>query len=495
MIKIVTLLIVVAVSLTAVPSYAQQVRLYVSGVETVGVQNRDEMKAMIQALLASRLSGKGLDVVESSSEADVVVSGTYSVVGKVYSVDAIAKNSSGKTLARAFVQGDKQDELIPSIGVLAEKLSTELLKDTRHEKTVTVAPPSVVAPANELSSKTSIIAAPVGEFIKPRNQVSQVAGDWVSPRLPGAANLLAFGAVLPDGTREIFLAEARRITLYRQGTEMKLVAESELSPGEQIISLDTVEGSDGVVDVFVTLIRGNEPASQVWQVKGDKLVLVAEKLPYYFRSMRRAGGPQKLYVQAAGRTDDFFGDVFEATRNGSSITLKNPLKMPRFGTIYSFNQFQDRGGKNYTAVIHPDGYVIVYDQQLSEVWRSNDKFGGTELAFKKEDVDGMRVTGDPFRWIFLNQRIQVTSRGEILVGKNDGFWVMGNSRSYKRGAVYCFVWNGSSLEEKWRTRDTQNYMPDYWLDEKRNELLMLQVVQRPGVSNRGASSLTIKKVE
>jgi hypothetical protein len=57
------------------------------------------------------------------------------------------------------------------------------------------------------------------------------------------------------------------------------------------------------------------------------------------------------------------------------------------------------------------------------------------------------------------------------------------------------IWNGSSLEEKWRTKDTQNYMPDYVYDEARNELLLLQTVQRPGLSGRGASSLSIKKVE
>jgi hypothetical protein len=73
--------------------------------------------------------------------------------------------------------------------------------------------------------------------------------------------------------------------------------------------------------------------------------------------------------------------------------------------------------------------------------------------------------------------------------------VLGNSRTYKKGAVYCLVWNGSSLEEKWRTRETQNYMPDYQFDEARNELLMLQTVQRSGFMIRGASSLTIKKVE
>jgi hypothetical protein len=276
---------------------------------------------------------------------------------------------------------------------------------------------------------------------------------------------------------------------------MKLVSEVELSAAEKILSLDTIESGDGSPDIYVTVIRSEEPVSQVWQVKEDRLVKVAEKLPYYFRAFSLGGGPKKLYAQAMGREDDFFGDVYEAVRSGDNVTLKNPIKMPRFGDIYSFNQLRDSDGKLLTVVINPDNYLIVYDQGLKELWRSNDKFGGSELFFQKEDLVNARVTGEKFRWIYMNQRVQVTAKGEVLVGKNEGFWVLGNARSYKKGAVYCLAWNGSSLEEKWRTRDTQNYMPDYWLDEARNELFILQTVQRPGVGSLGASSLAIKKVE
>jgi hypothetical protein len=38
-------------------------------------------------------------------------------------------------------------------------------------------------------------------------------------------------------------------------------------------------------------------------------------------------------------------------------------------------------------------------------------------------------------------------------------------------------------------------MPDYFYDEARNELLILQIVQRTSLTTRGASSLAIKKVE
>lgn len=496
--KVIVLLALLLVPLTAVSSFASQLRVFVAEMNATGVQNREEMKLTLQTLLASRMNSDKISVVGSIAEADAIVSGTYVSIGKIFSIDATAKTPTGKLLTRTYVQGDTESELIPSIGKLADKLSAELIKVHPEGLSSSAAPVSttvVAAPSGIIRGKSVVVTAPAGDFIKPQEQLAAVPGGFVSKRLDGAANLMATGATMPDGSREVFLAEEHRLVYYRQGNDMKLIAEVELGPADKIISLDTVMSVGGLSDIYVTIIRNGEAASQVWQVKGDALVRVAEKLPYFFRSASISGGVKKLYAQAMGRDEDFFGAIAEATRTGAGITLKNPLKMPRFGTIYSFNQFRDRDGKAFTTIIDPDGYLVVFDETLKELWRSNDKYGGSELYFQKEDLDNARVTGDKFRWIFLNQRIQVTSKGEILVGKNDGGWAIGNSRSYKQGAVYCLVWNGSSLEEKWHTRETQNYMPDFFFDEARNELLMLQTTQRSGISSRGASSLTIKKVE
>lgn len=488
--------------LLAIPAFAAQLRVFVADMNAIGAQNRDDMKATLQMLLSSRLNSDRIIAVGTAAEADAIVTGTYVTIGKVFSVDALAKTVAGRTLTRAFVQGENQDELIPAVGKLAEKLAAELDKISAAGQipaaggyAVQPVPAPLSAANSEFIKKDiQVRQAPASEFIKPIEYERSSSGGWQSKRLGGAANLMAIGKTLPDGDREIFLVEDRRLSYYRQGTEMKLVAETEFRNSEKILSVDTNEGSDGSQDIYVTLVRSDNLASQVWQVKGDKLVQVAEKLPFYFRSFNLAGGPKKLYAQSMGSDADFYGDIAEVSRTGSTVTLKNPIKMPRFGDLYSFNQFRDRDGKIYTVSFNPDNYLVVYDQALVELWRSNDKFGGSELYFQKEDANP-RVTGDKFRSIFMNQRIQVTSKQEVLVGKNEGFWVMGDARLYKKGAVYNFLWNGTSLEERWRTRDTQNYMPDYCFDEARNELLILQRVQRPGINVRGASSLTIKKVE
>lgn len=475
---------------------AAQIKVYVSEMNAIGVQNRDEMKSMLQLLLSSRLNSDTVMSVASQSEADVLVSGTYIAIGKVFSIDAMARTVTGKTVTRAFVQGDTGEELIPAMGKLADKLSTELAKVPVSTPVSSVAS-IAVAPvkSNFIKPEISAASAAKSEFIKPQESSLNNSGNWLSKRLDGASNLMATGKTLPDGSREVLLAEEKRLTYYRQGNEMKLVDQTGLGNGYNIISLDTVEVADGTTEIYLTVIRNGELASQVWQVKGDKLQMVAENLHWFFRSFSLAGGSKKLYVQAMSRNADFFGDVHEAVRLGSKITLKKTIKIPNNGNIYTFNQFKTTDGKIYTLVINSDGYLIVYDQDLKELWRSNDKFGGSELYFQKDDADNVRITGDKNRWIFMNMRIQVSSNGDILVGKNDGFWVMGNARSYKKGMVYNFSWNGSSLDEKWHTKETQNYMPDYYYDESRNELLMLQTVQRPGILSNGASSLSIKKVE
>ena len=493
--------------LLSMPALAAPVRVFVADMNAVGVHNKDELRLTLQALLASRLNSDKITAVGSATEADAIVSGTYVTIGKIFSVDAMAKTSAGRTLTRAFVQGESQDELIPAVGKLADKLSAELTKIYFTDNTATLtAPPAsfpapaktfspISAPKSDIIKKEQVRPAPVTEFIKPEEYEHGSTSGWVSKRLNGAANLLAVGRSLAGGDREIFLAEDHRVAFFRQGVVMKLVTEIEFAPSEKIVSLDTIDNGNNSVELYVTIIRSDELASQIWRLKDDRLVKVAENLPYYFRALSLAGAPKKLYAQSMGRSSDFYDDLAEVIRNGAKITLGNRIKPPRFGDIYSFNQFTDSDGKTFSVVINPDGYLVVHDQDLKELWRSNDKFGGSELYFQVNDSENSRVTGQNFRWIFMNQRIQVTSKGDVLIGKNEGFMVLGNARKYKKGSVYCFSWNGSSLEEKWRTRDTQNYMPDYFYDEARNELLILQTVQRSGITTRGAASLAIKKVE
>lgn len=507
-------LIIICLMLWGVPAFAAgPLRVYVGEMNAVGAAAKDETKVALQSLLASRLSSDKLLSVATAAEAEVVVNGTYISIGKQYNIDAVVKTTGGQTVTRTFVSGDGgQDALFAAAANLAQKLTTDLEAKLAANSVPRIAQPVVVpttaAPLRQGSGDIVRAAAPAaqgdlqrvaqGDIIRPQAFYRGAPNKGEIKRLDGMYNLIAYGGVDANGKRLLFMAQNQSVAALYEG-EGRPFAGFSLSGNRKVLALDYVDAdANGQPELYVTIMNSGELESEVWELKNNRLVKLAANIPYFFRAIALAGGPLKLYAQEQGRGEDqYYGDVFEVSRNGKKIVKRTKIAMPRYGNIYSFNQFKHPSGELLTVVYHEHNYLIVYDKEQKELWRSNDAFGGSELYYQIEDLDRVRTYGDKYRWFFMNQRIVVTKQQEVLVGKNDGFWVLGNARMYKRGAVYSLYWNGAALEEVWRTKDTQNYMPDFWFDEARSELLLLQLTQREDVLMRtkGATALQIKKVE
>ncbi len=498
---------------------ADPLRIYVGEFNAVGVQAKEETKAVLQSLLTSRLNSDKLLTVSTAGEAEVVVGGTYVAIGKQYNLDAFVKTAAGQTVARSFVQGEGgQEVLFGAVGSLAEKLSAELLKKVEAGSVprlaVTAAAPpvaQVALPVVQPRPQPSDIVrtaqpdqsgdlqrVPQGDIVRPQAFYRGSPNQGEIKRLDGMYNLLAVGPSDASNKRLLFMAQNQSVAVLREG-ETRPISGFSLKATQKVVGLDYVDADgNGTAELYVTIMTSGEVESQIWELKHNKLVKLAENIPYFLRAIGLAGGPLKLYAQEQGRGDEqYYGDVYEAVLQGKKIVKKAKIVMPRYGNLYSFNQFKQQNGELLTVVYHENNYLVVYDKDQKEVWRSNDAFGGSELFYQVEDLDRVRVYGDKYRWYFMNQRIQVTAKQEVLVGKNEGFYVLGNARMYKKGAVYSLYWNGAALEEVWRTKDTQNYMPDFWFDETKSQLLLLQKTQREDVLTRtkGATALQIKKVE
>ena len=188
--------------------------------------------------------------------------------------------------------------------------------------------------------------------------------------------------------------------------------------------------------------------------------------------------------------------MYEASIIDKGVKLSNPIKMPRFANIFNFNLFRDQSGKSYLTTFSDSGYLLVYSSETGEeLWRSTDKFGGSETYFQRRDWENERTNMTPFRTRFLDQRITVTEKGEILVPQNSGFFVLGNLRSYSKYSVVNFAWNGSSLEEKWRTKQSQNYLADYSYNPATKELVLLEVAQKDTFGGKGGSVVRLLGIE
>lgn len=495
---------IMALSLAvALPASAAPLKVFIPEFKVTGAANRDELKGGLQGLLATRLSGESIVIADTEASADLSVVGAYIAFGKVFSLDANLKDRTGKIIGRAFEQGDSSDDIIPAVTRLAQKVSAQLTKaepspasaQPAVQKPATIpAPPALPAQVERPAPQAA--AQPASDIIRPEAISRAGESGMIGQRLDGAMVALAVGKSLANGERELFMALEREIRLYRQGKGLTLLAsEKGFSADDKIIGIEAADlDGDGTLELYVTRLKGEELASQVWVVENGKFKLLADGLPYFFRTLEWNGSP-RLYAQQMGRDEDFFNGVSEVVRKGSGFELKNPVKLPRFGTIYNVNFMTDKEGRRLVVMLHLDGYLTVSDDKGEELWRSNDRFGGSEAYFSREDQQNVRVTGELYRKIFLEQRIVVTKGGDIIVPKNDGFWVVGNSRSFSKNSVYSFSWNGAALEERWHTKLSQNYLADYAYDESLKELVLLEVVKKPGMVEKGASAISIKRVE
>ena len=469
--KTVLIFLMLLVAQIAATANAAPLKVFVAGVTAVGTVNRDEVQLTIKTLLTTRLNRDTIATVENAAEADCVVTLSYVVAGQTFSLDAVA-TSGGKTKSTVFVEGEHPGGLISGVGKLADKLAAELPK---------VQPVQAVSPAVP------------GDIVRINDATMGTRSGWRSQPLSGAFNLIAAGSRNPDGSREVFLADNRRLLHYRQGKDFRLVSEKELKVYEKIVSLDVIEAGSGSLELYLTVLRNDQPASQIWQLNGDTLQLIAADLPYYFRALSLPGSTRKIYAQKSGGEQFFTNEIFEAARQGAGINLLNPITLPRPATIYTFARFAGKDGRQYTATYTSENKLVVFDSDLREMWRSSETYGGSELFLEKPSLAGGGGQGET--QTYMNQRILVTPGGEVLVGKNDSHWLLGKKSNYSNGTVFCLSWSGDHLEGKWHTRVAEYYMPDFFYDDMQKELLQLELVSRPHIFSKGSTVLTVRKVD
>lgn len=473
------------------PASAELVKTWVPEFTVAGPANKEELKTVLQGLLSSRLDHERVRLVESEAQADLVVAGSYTAFGKIFSIDALLKSRDGRLMRKVYEQGDGQDDLIPAMGRLAQKIDREMAKAV-----VATAPASETAPVIQSAASIALPAAAQAGKLQalPEATAKSESSGWTSPPLEGVFAGLAVGRKLPSGERELFLAGDRIIRYYHQGTGLKQVSETAIDKTAKILGIDTADlDGDGIPEVYVTIIDRETLVSQVYLPHEGRLEKIAEGLPYFFRGIEDDDKGRKILVQEMGVNGEFFGGVLELTKTGTKFETRNPRKLPGSGNLYNFNSFSDAAGKGYHVIMNDDGYLVVTSGDGRELWRSGEKFGGSDRYYKRETLEERTSFGDQYRWFFLAQRMIVTPQGELLVPRNDGFFVVGNLRSYKKHSFHVLRWTGSLLEEKWRSREYPTYLADFAYDPESRDLIQLEVIQGASLVGKGQSVISVKR--
>ncbi len=474
-------------------SIAAPIKIHVSAFNVSGVPNSQELKLTLQEILTSRLNPAQVQLVEKPEQAELLVIGSYAQFGKMFSLDARISDKGSDSLTKVFEQGEGQEDVIPALGRLALKITGEVAKRQ------TVAVPAAPKPPLPVVLPPPVVTTevPVKETFAIRSEpsVKNTTDGWTSAPIDGVFSSLAVGRTRAAGEREIFVAGEHGIRIYLSGSELKLVSEIAIPVPARILTIDTADlNKDGVPELYVSIIDRGVLASRVYQFNGTTLVLSAENLPWFFRGVGHNFSSRTIYTQEMIGDDKYYGDVKELSWSGERFTALNPLKLPRSGNIFNFSRLGGLSDKNHFVVLDGDGYLAVFSSDGTEVWKSSEKYGGSETYLKNDSQSHVRSTGDLQRWVFLEQRMTLLKDGTLLVPYNEGTFSIGNNRAFNKHTLFSFEWTGTVLKEKWHSRKLPSYLADYAFDQATEEIIQLEVVQKSGLFAEGRSALSINKI-
>jgi hypothetical protein len=456
-------------------------------------------------LLASRLNPNQVQLIEKPDKAELLLSGSYTLFGKIFSIDVLIKNTLNNALTKVFEQGEGQDDMIPAFGRLALKLDRELAKT----QTAVSAPPRPVSPAVPVpvaaqpvpSVAAYKVDAPVAKaegtyLVKSDNPSPSTPGYWTSDPLRGVLTSIALGRSLPSGEREIFVADAHSIRYLRKGTDLKQIAEVDMPVSAKVLAIDAADlDRDGTPEIYVTIVDRKTVSSRVYLPTDSGLELIADNQPWLYRGIGLDFKERTIFVQTLGSGGQYQNGVAELVKSGASFKALNSRTLPRPGNIFNFALFRDASGVEKTLVMDEDGYLIISAADGSQLWKSSDKYGGSETYFNFESYAQLRAKGDKYGWNFLAQRMLVLPDGTLVIPRNEGSVNIGNNRTYNKHSLFGLQWSGSILREVWHTRQIPSYLADFAFDAATGEVVLLEVVQRTGLFGGGKTALSMNKLD
>lgn len=483
--------------LGAQPGHADKLKAYVPRFSVSISEHKEELQVALQTMLMSRLNSTGIQAVENPSDADIQIIGSYIAFGTVFSLDTLVKTSTGVFIDRAFTQGDTESELIPSLLEMSWQLQGLIRKWQRLQ----TGDLSAIAAEKAPPVTTKKNYAPQAKAVKPPRSPAAVKlqklpeKPWVSQRLPETLYSIASGRIIAGKGVEIFITGERYLRYYLKRDNLQFVSVIAFEADEKIIGVDVADlNNDGVTEIYVTLLKNGLPASQIYLPENDHLLKVKDNIPYMLRSIALAGKQKKIFAQKMESNGNFSGDIFELVKDGDDFTVKNPLQSPLFGNLFNLNSFFDSKGKQFFIVAHPEGYLLVYSHDKKQLWKSRDKFGGSEASHCQPANSDQSPPPLKTCTLPLPRRLLVTEAGDVIVSRNTGLSTSSAGRNYSKSSAVQFFWDGASLQEKQRTEQSLNYLADFSYDDNSGELLLLEVEPAASAGDERGSRVVVKRL-
>jgi hypothetical protein len=381
--------------------------------------------------------------------------------------------------------------LLSKLSVMEKAIQWDVqVLSTVRGDSITLASAEVKGAAPALASRPGRAAGSfAGGPTAPR--IDQVA--LRSQEVPFRGQVMAVGELTGDGTIKLALSDGQGVYVYdldKSGIKLRWSLTG--STADNVIALDAADiNKNGVDEIFVTNYTANGLRSYVLEYREGKFAKVQEEVRLHFRVLQGSGNAPQLYAQAAGVDMPFDGPVRQYTWQGNQYAPAGPpLPLPKaYNVVYGFAlaDLDGDGAPEILVLDHLD-YLRVYDRSGSEIFRSSDRYGGSENVLEYSPNRARQTSTQDL----LPNRIMLQSRmyyqdivgdgkKQVVLPRNTpSTGYIFKTRLYDKGKIFGLNWDGIGMQEVWETRELPGYVADFALVDPEgtgNRQLVLLVVQ------------------
>lgn len=301
-----------------------------------------------------------------------------------------------------------------------------------------------------------------------------------SSPIPAVVVSMAVGDIDGDGGAEIVFASRIALEVYRfDETRFRKISELALSPQLKVhaINLADMDGN-GKKEIYVSANDRRQASSAIYswdEQAGIQKILTA--IPWYIRPIARPGDGTWLIGQQASvsaETGYVNNTVYrlQIQQGFTGVTEAGVLPLPKSLRLFDFEWADINGdGGLETIAVDQRHKLLIYDQHNAILWVSTEDYGASRNFFGPPPVSdggGGNDGSDDRALHFIPTRILVQDvdrdgKMDVIVGKNKliSYKWLANIREFDGGTVACLSWQGTALQELWRTNNVPGYIADY----------------------------------
>lgn len=435
--------------------------------------------------------------------ADFVLFGSLTVFGAAISLDAKLVNVKDGTVKPFFAKAGGMDAVIGMTERLSADVSAHLAppKPLVAAKETAPAPTAITAPVVVPAPTAPVVAiksapAPDDEFIVRPKEGAIKSALWKSALMEGNFIAMAAADLNKEGVKKFFLLKGTGLVIAKiNGARLETVKELETGTSLQNIAITACDcfGS-GSTAIYVSAVKDFSPYGYVVEYKDNDYRITVTGAPWFMRAVNTDRGVRLIGQGGYRKPDGFYGPLRLLKRQGTELVDAGEfdVTLPKSADIYRFELMYSAGVKDPSVVmLDRRNYLRLFKREKDkweETLKTNDYFGGTLNYI--EPGEGSSDAGPvPVEGRFYIVDLKGDGNTSLLVKRNVpgglGRWAT-TARSFTASYVLNLSMNeteGTFLNELWRTKEIENYMSDFFIDDagEGGKRLYMLIVEGAGV--------------